>query len=40
VWVVSQMQATIERYPCWYGLQHHIIYDLVQFSYHDFILKK
>jgi len=36
-WVVSQMQAIVELYPCWYGLQHRMI--LFQFSYRDLSLK-
>jgi hypothetical protein len=27
-WVVSQMQAIVERYPCWYDLQNHIFFSL------------
>jgi len=34
-WVVSQMQAIVERYPCWYGL--HMI--LFQFYYRELNLK-
>jgi hypothetical protein len=37
-WVVSQMQAIVERYPCWYDLQNHLFF-LLWSRNHKFVLE-